>query len=133
MFPSGKVEAEQKFWQTAELVQGLLPYLDLESTLRLAHTHQKTQSILQGSRVWTNLIKRSSPLHQLDKVEHLVDILKLLEDTESNMLDLLDTICEANPGDSMHSWLRPLLEGSIQICQLCPHFEGKCHFHFLIH
>ena len=101
MFPSGKVEAEQKFWQTAELVQGLLPYLDLESTLRLAHTHQKIQAILQGSRVWTNLVKRSSPLNQLDKVEHLVDILKLLEDTESNMLDLLDTICEANPGDSM--------------------------------
>ena len=96
MIPSGKHEAEQKFWQTAELVQGLLPYLDLESTLRLAKTHQKTRSILQGSRVWTNLIKRSSPLHQMDKVEHLVDILKLLEDTESNMLDLLDTICEAN-------------------------------------
>ena len=35
--------------------------------------------------------------------------------------------------ESMHSWLRPLLQGSIQICQLCPHFEGKCHFHFLIH
>ena len=102
MFPSGKFEAEQKFWQTPELVQGLLPYLDLESTLRLAQTHKKTQSILQGSRVWTNLIKRSSPLNQLDRVEHLVAILKLLEDTESNMLDLLDAICEANPGESVN-------------------------------
>ena len=32
----------------------------------------------------------------------------------------------------LHSWLRPLQHGSIQICQLCPHFEGKCHFHFFI-
>ena len=35
--------------------------------------------------------------------------------------------------NSLHSWLRPLLQGSIQICLLYPHFEGKCHFHFLIH
>ena len=33
----------------------------------------------------------------------------------------------------LHNWLRPLLQGSIQICQLCPHFEGKYHFHFLNH
>ena len=85
------------FWQTPELLQGLLPFLDLESTLRLAQAHEKTRSILQGSRAWRNLIKRNSPLDQPDKVKHLVAILKLMEDTESNMLDLQDVICEANP------------------------------------
>ena len=97
MFPTSKSEAEQMFWQTPELVQGLLPFLDLDSTLRLAQAHEKTQSILQGSRAWRNLIKRNSPLDEQDKVKHLVTILKLMEDTESNMLDLQDTICEANP------------------------------------
>ena len=44
-------------------------------------------------------------------------------------------ICSPSPSldKPLHSWLRPLLQGSIQICQVCPHFKGKCHFHFLIH
>ena len=63
MFPVGQSEAEAKFWQMPELIEGLLLYLDPMSTLRLAQAHEKTQNILQGSRVWNNLIKRSSPLH----------------------------------------------------------------------
>ena len=146
MFPVGRSEAEQKFWQTPELVQGLLPFLDLESTLRLAQVHEMTRCILQGTRVWNNLIKRSSPLNErgktvcncnnleyerdlldfdlpplcklacdkmcklshcarcylylcaMGKVKHLVAILKLSNDTKDSMLDLLDTICESNPG-----------------------------------
>ena len=87
------------FWRPPELVQGLLPFLNLESTLRLAQAHQKTRSILQGSRAWNSLIKRNYLLDQPDKATHLVDILKLMEDTESNQLDLLDTICEASPSN----------------------------------
>ena len=63
MFPVGKSEAEQKFWQTPELIEGLLLHLDPESTLRLAQAHEMTRDILQGSIVWNNLIKRCSPLN----------------------------------------------------------------------
>ena len=99
MFPIGKGEAEQKFWQTPELIEGLLLYLNPESTLRLAVAHERTRNILQGSRVWNNLIKRCSPFNRMGKVDHMVAILKLMEDTKANMLDLLDAICEANPSD----------------------------------
>ena len=102
MFPIGKGEAEQKFWQTPELIEGLLLYLNPESTLRLAIAHERTRNILQGSRVWNNLIKRSSPLHLRDEffsIGHFVEILKLMEDSKANMQDLLDAICEANPSD----------------------------------
>ena len=91
----GKNEAECKFWQTPELIEELLPNLDPESTLRLAQAHERTRNILEGSRVWKNLIKRSSPLHLRDdlfSVCHFVAILKLMKDTKANMLDLLDAI-----------------------------------------
>ena len=99
MFLVDKSEAEQKFWRTPELIEGLLPYLDPSSTLRLAQAHQITRDILQGSRVWNKVIKRCSPLNdsRLDKMTHLVAILKLMKDTKDNMLDLLDAICKANP------------------------------------
>ena len=97
MFPVGKSEAEQKFWQTPEVIEELLKFLDLESTLRLARTHKMTQSILQGNWAWKNLIKRTHPLNRVDKVDHLVEILKLMEDTRDNVLDLLDAICKSNP------------------------------------
>ena len=102
MFPIGKGEAEQKFWQTPELIEGLLLYLDPRSTQQLAQAHERTRNILQGSRVWNNLIKRSSPLHLRDEffsIGHFVEILKLMEDSKANMQDLLDAICEANPSD----------------------------------
>ena len=97
MFPVGKREAEQKFWKTPELIEELLLHLDLESTLRLAKTHKTTRNILQGARVWNNLIKRCSPLDNRVKVAYLVAILKLMKDTKSNMVDILDAIFVANP------------------------------------
>ena len=99
-------EAELKFWHTPELVDSLHNFLDLESTLRLAQCNKMSQSILQGRRAWRNLIKRSSPLDVMAKVDHFVDILKLLTDYEANMLDLLDAICEANPLNFHSNWLR---------------------------
>ena len=109
MFFVGKNEAECKFWQTPELIEELLPNLDPESTLRLAQAHEMTRDILQGSINWNKLIKRNSPLKRGDKVGHFVGILKLLEDTKSNMLDLLDAICESNP---------PFYPLSVKMC--CP-------------
>ena len=41
--------AEQKFWQNPELVEGFLRLLDPAATLQLALAHKKTRSIVQGS------------------------------------------------------------------------------------
>ena len=81
MSRSGSREAEQKVWQTPELVEGLLPFLDPASTLELALAHKKTRTILKGSRVWKRLIKRCSPV-DLDVVDHLVAIMKLMMKTK---------------------------------------------------
>ena len=48
---SGKTEAERKFWRIPELVETLLPFLDVKSILSLAQCHQLTLNILQGTFV----------------------------------------------------------------------------------
>ena len=116
----GKFEATRKFWEIPELVEKLLPFLDLESTFHLAQAHELTQDILQGSHIWNKLIKRTrlqdggffgknvegflgenySLLEEkIDAVKLLVAILKLMKDPKLNMLDLLDTICKRCPPD----------------------------------
>ena len=98
MSRSGSREAERKVWQTPELVEGLLPFLDPAATLELALAHKKTRSILKGSRVWKHLIKRSSPV-DLDVVDHLVAIMKLMKDARGHILDLLVSICDPTSWD----------------------------------
>jgi len=88
-----KYEAMQKFLETPVLLEKLLPYLDLGSTLTLAQTHQMTQQILQDSLAWNKLIQRNSPLDELEVVQNLVVILELMKEPKANMLDLLDAIC----------------------------------------
>ena len=76
------------------MIENLLQFLDLESTLRLAQSHVMTQRILEGKRVWKKLLKRSSPLDGPDVVGNLVKVLKLLEEPLTPLQDLLDAICE---------------------------------------
>ena len=78
--------AEQKFWQNPELVEGFLRFLDPAATLQLALAHKKTRSILQGSWAWKCLVKRNSPLAEQD-VDHLVAIMKLKKDARNHILD----------------------------------------------
>ena len=119
----GKFEAARKFWELPELVEKLLPFLDLESTLHLAQAHQLTRDILQRSFTWDKLIGRSclqeEAYHCLDdglfkekvaSVKLLVAILKLMKDPKANMLDLLDTICKMCPPDVLSRFL-----GTVQI------------------
>ena len=54
-------QASVKFWETPELIEKLLPYLDLKSTVRLAQTHEMTQNILQRRCIWNKLVRRSCP------------------------------------------------------------------------
>ena len=59
--PLGQSEASKKFWRSPELVEKLLPFLDLETTLNLARTHKMTRDILQKSYIWNKLVRRSCP------------------------------------------------------------------------
>ena len=88
--------AEQKFWQNPELVEGFLRFLDPAATLQLALAHKKTRSILQGSWAWKCLVKRNSPLAEQD-VDHLVAIMKLKKDARNHILDVFHSICETSP------------------------------------
>ena len=110
-------EAEMKFWRTPELVEKLLPFLNLESTLILAKTHEMTRRLLQGTSIWNKLIRRNCPFVDLpnpdlcvprkiqvkiDWVKSLVEILKLMQDPEEALLlDLLDVICERFATDAV--------------------------------
>ena len=46
---SEQSEAEKKFWESPELIDTLLSFLDLESTLHLAKAHEVTRNILESS------------------------------------------------------------------------------------
>ena len=69
---SAQQETEPKFLMIPEMVAKLLPFLDLKSTLCLAQTHKKTRNVLEGALVFKKLLKRNSPLTQLDKVKILL-------------------------------------------------------------
>ena len=50
-----------KFWETPELVEKLLPYLDLNSTKQLAESHKLTRKILKKGLAWNKLLRRFLP------------------------------------------------------------------------
>ena len=99
-------EAEKKFWKTPELIERLLLFLDVESTSCLAKSHARTLNILEGGWVWNKFIKRICPYDEediedvkepetkLDVIKNLVAILKLMEDPQVLLVDLLELICE---------------------------------------
>ena len=88
------------------MVDMLLPFLDLQSTLNLAQNHKVTRKLLEGSTAWKKLIRRScvsdqnfytfDPEH-VDAVRLHLAMLKLMKDPKANMLDLLDAICQRFP------------------------------------
>ena len=108
----GAVDAERKFWATPELVEKLLPFLDLESIKQLAKSHKLTRQILGKSFIWNQLIKRIFLKdHNIDpqcipvegdavlasEIQKLLsEILSLSEDSDRSQLgmDLIHTICE---------------------------------------
>ena len=83
------------FWGTPELVDSLLPFLNSDAVLNLAKCHELTLKILQGSRNWMKLIKRSCPLPdpawpflELDikTVKNLAGILKMMKSKDQDTL-----------------------------------------------
>ena len=54
-------KAESIFWNTPELIENLLRFLDPATIVCLARSHGFTLKILQGSVPWGNLIRRCCP------------------------------------------------------------------------
>ena len=111
-------EAEEKFWKTPELVEGLLPFLDPLSTLELAKVHPLTRGILQGTSDWSRFVRRSCPFpppyNQLSFVEEMVEklrpiigIMQLIGGPEPHLLALLDVICDRFPPNNWNQSGRP--------------------------
>ena len=97
--------AERSFWNTPELIEQLLTFLDPESTGRLAQSHALTLNILHGTVAWRKLIRRSCFEGDLDsesscaklanRLRYLVKILEMTEDPKPVLLPLLlHLICE---------------------------------------
>ena len=108
MEAANQSEAEQKFWETPEMLETLFSWLHLESTLNLARVMDK-QSLQSGitSKVWNKLIRYNCPVdsfhtlglqeaHQ-QAMKNLATILKLMGQPKDLLLDLLDVICEGLP------------------------------------
>ena len=99
-------EAEKKFWRSPELVQGLLPFLDPPSILRLGQLHPLTRGVLQGNYNWSSFVRRSCPQpggsdHFLTESERavaemrpIIEILHLIGSPQFHLMKILDTICE---------------------------------------
>ena len=113
--PLRQCEAVKVVLGTTELVEKLLPYLDLETTFNLAQTHKLTREVLQKRSIWRKLIRRGChydeeqdfynherdfdnyvPPHlaKIAQLKKLVEILQLFKSPEAHLLDLLELVCE---------------------------------------
>ena len=96
--------AENKFWNTPVLIRELVPFLDLASILNLASVHDITLALIYHNSawrltIWSNLLRRTTFHLGDEEVKNAVRLMKLVEDKEVLLLDLLDTICERFPSD----------------------------------
>ena len=148
MEAANQSEAESKFWKTPELLETFFSWLNLEATLNLARVMDK-ESLQSGitSKVWNKLIRYNCPVddrgrlfggflvdrdsfhtryHDLKlqeaqhAVKNLVTILKLMEQPNDLLLDLLDVICEGLPPLAIGGAVRRPLRGSNHLQMVCP-------------
>ena len=115
----------EKFWNTPELLEKLLPYLDAASTKCLAVAHDLTQETLLRDFIWIKLVRRTFPPSSRDARAHvglgtyeenlepveeemlmpteverarvLAQILKKAGKPKSLQLELLHVICQQFP------------------------------------
>ena len=113
--------AGKKFWGSLDLVEKLLPYLDVFTIILLAESRIScTIQVLQkSSAVWIKLVRRTFPGSQTwtdypssgrywnfvkerfeeEKIQilHLTSILAMMDNPKSHTLNLLEIICEKFP------------------------------------
>ena len=94
----------EKFWNTPELAEKVLPCLSARDILNLVRVGLLNIKILQKLVVWNKLIKRNFPAAAqptfgvlMTRVDSLVAILKMMEDHQPCLLALLDLICHRFP------------------------------------
>ena len=116
--------AVKKFLQTPDMLEKLLPYLDADTTLRLAQSKISclVQHLKDYPEVWIKMVKRTLPgdnkvepaelgywnrvMESFEgkrvKMQNLAGILKMVDDADSqvsHLRHLLDTICVKSPPD----------------------------------
>ena len=126
---SVEVSAEEKFWNSPELLEILLPFLDPASTFNLVQSQYSPEKdslllgVLQRPLVWKRLIERALPKSQEDgwesqknmlqvkkgTVVFLTGILKMFKDPVSFEMDLLLLICKGFPPYSLDYYSKPQL------------------------
>ena len=117
-------EAAKKFWTTPELVEGLLPFLDPPSLLKLSKAHPLIVGIMLGPYNWISFVRRTCPYPPAGEGERvsieeyveqnmangraIVGILHMMGNPQFHILELLEIICERFPPTSVPNggWLR---------------------------
>ena len=107
-------KSEKLFWMSPELVESLLPLLDITSITMLAKTHPLTIGIVQRGLNWSRIIKRNWPPEQalavqepfakrknaaVRALEPIIEVLHLMGKPESQLLELLHIICRRFPSN----------------------------------
>ena len=128
-------EAGKKFWKMPELVERLIPFLDADTTLALVKALPLALELIQGRSMWIKLVSRVCPRdtdvllpeepkleEAVAKVMPLVEILKMMEDPNPLLLDLLHCICERFPPVD---WPIPPTPQFIQVSCSCEHTSHK--------
>ena len=135
--------AVRQFWGTPELVEKLLPYLDLTSTKHLAEAQKLVRKILRKAFTWNKLIQRILPKDERpfeprvtrlslqcerQKARILAEILTLMKggSLAELTLALLHAICERNPMKESQE------EIHVSCSCLQTHSVSPCGFMFLL-
>ena len=88
-----------KFWANEDLVEELLPFLDLPSTLALASVHSATASLLKRDILWKQL------LHQTFKAKF--ELLVVWEDKVDLLITLIKQLDDDEPEHQLHVYRSP--------------------------
>ena len=113
MWLPSEESAENKFWRLPELVETLIPFLDSSSTLALVKAFPLALEVIQRKTVWVKHVKRLCPffinilvseeeyeetlVEEKGSVMSFVGILKMMDNPNPRLLDLLHAIMEGFP------------------------------------
>ena len=107
------MDASQQIWMSEDLLEHLLPMLDLLTMKNFASANPLAVSVLSRPPMWRQILKRTyqpgllyHPIGDWEREEiksfrqdapMIADLLKMLEDQQSGLHELLDYACEAFP------------------------------------
>ena len=103
----------ETFWANNYLVEQLLPFLDLPSTVALASVHTVTASLIKRDFLWKQLLHQTFKTKSdflvvyKEKVDLLITLIKQLDDVDEHQLhqSLFHHICKRFPPTSASSIL----------------------------